>query len=408
MNMKKCRICGGKNFKKVIDFGRNPLVNSLIDKKDLNKKEKTYPLVVEQCQSCFFVQIVNPVESKKIYQDQDYLYFTGDMPATSDYIKSFDSLVAEIEKNSKKGDFIVEIGSNDGFVLKKFKYRKILGVDPSTNVVIRALKKGIPTLCAPFSQHNAINIAKEFGKANVIGGANCLAHIDDIKDVLEGVEKLLAEDGIFWAECNYWGGMVRSSHYALIYHDHYSYFTLKNWQNLLRMFDMKVFDAYVTQAQGKEGLSLRLFACRSHLKKTLTKRFIKLLYEEKKSKLNSYKVAKTFEKSCLKEAGKLKGVIEKIKTEGKSIAGYGAAAKGFSALKLARITGEHIDYFIDDSPAKQGKYTPITHIPIIARYGAKLPDYFFITAPNYEKVIVEKEKKNGFRGKFITIDSRVI
>lgn len=407
--MRKCRICGENNFKKVIDFGKNPLVNSLLEKKDLDKPEKVYPLVVEQCQSCFLVQIVEPIDSKKIYQDQDYLYYTGDMPQNSEYIKSFDSLVEEIEKkHSKQGDLIVEIGSNDGFVLKKFKKRNILGVDPSTNIVIRALKNGVPTLCAPFNEHNAKNIASDFGQAQVIGGANCLAHIDNIKDVMRGVNKLLLYNGIFWAECNYWGGMVKSHHYALIYHDHYSYFTLKNWVDLLKQFGMKVFDAYITNAQGKEGLSLRLYACRNQVKKAPTKRFIKLITKEKNSRLNSYKTAQKFEKSCRKEAQKLKKVVESIKTKGKTIAGYGAAAKGFSVLKLAGIDQRHLDFFIDDSPAKQGKYTPITHIPIISRKEANLPDYFFITAPNYEKVIIEKERKAGFQGKFLTIDSRII
>ena len=396
LHNRTCRICSGDKFKTVIDFGENPLVNSLLEKEDLGK-EKTYPLVVEQCQKCFLVQIVNPVSSKEIYQDQDYLYYTGDMPQNSQYMMAFNGLVADIERMTNPGDFIVEIGSNDGTVLRKFKERKILGVDPSTNVAIRAIARGVPTISAPFNERTAINIAKEFGQAKVIGGANCLAHIDDIHSVMKGVKALLAKDGIFWVECNYWVGMVKEKHYALIYHDHYSYFSLKNWVDLARMYGMNVFDAYVTEAQG-EGLSLRLYI---GYDKIPSDRFSELLVED--MGYNNYKTAQRYRKDVLKEAEKLSNLVTGLKG---TVAGYGAAAKGFSILKLAGLDGRHIKFLVDDSPAKQGKYSPITHIPIISRAEAdkQLPDYFIILAPNYAQLIMEKEKDSEFRrrgGKFI-------
>jgi len=404
--MRQCRICKETEFKEVINFGKVPLVNSLLTKEEWGT-EKVYPLIIEQCQNCFLVQVVSPVSTHEIYEAQDYLYYTGDMPQNSQYMKAFDSLINDIqEKYTQDCDLIVEIGSNDGFILKKFKDREVLGVDPATNVVIRALARGVPTLSAGFNEHNAKNIAKEFGKAQVIGGANCLAHIDDIHGVLRGVYALLAYNGIFWVECNYWGGMVKNKHYALIYHDHYSYYTLQHWIDLLKMYNMEVFDAFITEAQG-EGLSLRLFA--SHENHEKTQRFLDLLDEERITNLNSYKTAKQYSKDIINEARKLHDVIENVKMKGKKIAGYGAAAKGFSVLKLAGITHEHIEYFIDDSPAKQGKYTPVTHIPIVARKDAASVDYFFITAPNYKDVIIEKEKDfidSG--GKFITIEGEII
>lgn len=392
--IKTCRICSFNKFKTVIDFGENPLVNSLLEKEELGK-EKTYSLVVKQCQKCFLVQIVNPISSKKIYQDQDYLYYTGDMPQESQYMKAFNGLVADLERMTEPGDFLVEIGSNDGTILKKFNKRKLLGVDPATNVATRALARNIPTLAAEFNERTARNIAKEFGKAKAIGGANCLAHIDDIHSVLKGVKTLLAKDGIFWVECNYWVGMVKKKHYALIYHDHYSYFSLKNWADLAKMYGLNVFDAYVTEAQG-EGLSLRLYA---GYNKKPTKRFLSLLKEDKK--YNNYETAKRYRQDVLGEAKRLGDLVKGLKGV---VAGYGAAAKGFSILKLAELDGRHIKFLVDDSPAKQGKYSPVTHIPIISRKEAekKLPDYFVILAPNYANVILEKEKefrKQG--GKFI-------
>src|SRR3990167_5609004 len=331
------------------------------------------------------------------------------MPQNSDYMKAFDSLIYQIHKLSKPGDLIVEIGSNDGTILRKIALdnRRVLGVDPSTNVVIRALANGVPTLSAGFNKNNAKNIRKEMGEAQIIGGANCMAHIDDIDSVMDGVQELLALDGVFWVECNYWGGMVKNSHYALIYHDHLSYFTLENWIEYAKKHGMRVFDAFVTEAQGN-GLSLRLFIDRGS--RDTSERMETLLKEERDTELNSSKACKGYNKSVQEKAQRLKKLVTDLKDKGKTIAGYGAAAKGFSILHLAKITSE-LDYFVDDSPAKQGKYTPVTHIPIISRKDAqaKLPDYFFITAPNYAKVIIEKEQEFINKGgKFILEDGEIV
>ncbi len=404
---RECRICGGTEFKNVIDFGETPLVNSLLTKEACGT-EKTYPLMVEQCQQCFLVQIVNPVDSSKIYQEQDYLYYTGDMPQNSQYMRAFDSLVADIQNlYTKAGDFIVEIGSNDGAILRRFINRRVLGVDPATNVVIRSLMRGVPALAVGFDKRNALNISKEYGPAQVIGGANCLAHIDNIHGVLEGVEALLDTYGIFWVECNYWGGMVKNKHYALIYHDHYSYYTLKNWIDLAGYHGMHVFDAFITEAQG-EGLSLRLFTSRD-ARRPKTQRFQNLLREEEITNLNSYETARRYKTEVETEANKLGELVKGLAKDGKTIAGYGAAAKGFSILHLSGITGDHIKFFVDDSPAKQGKYTPVTHIPVHSRKDIAPPDYFFITAPNYKDIILEKEIEfRNAGGRFITAEAEII
>ena len=397
--MTKCRICRNTTFKQIIDFGDNPLVNSLLNKEDLKKEEKIYPLVVDQCRNCFLIQTREPINSHAIYTAQDYLYMSSDMPQLSEYFLDYAQDIKDRFLNS--GDLVVEIGSNDGVLLKHFPAYRRLGVDPSTNVVIRALLD-VPTLSAPFNYHNAKNIAKYWGKAKVIMANNCIAHIDDLHNVMRGIKALLDKNGVFVLECNYWGGMVKNKNYSLIYHDHYSYFTLKNWVDIANQYNLKIIDALITPAQGG---SLRAFLS-NNTKDEVSSRVEELLKEEQG--LNSYETAKRYARECKKEAVKLHDLIEKI-SQDSVIAGYGAAAKGFSVLKLANITEKHIKFFVDDSPAKQGKYTPITHIPIFSRQEVKDPDYFFITATNYEQIIVDKEQdflKNG--GKFITVDSRII
>jgi len=399
--VKKCRICRGKKFQKVINFGKNPLVNSLIEEEDLNKKEPVYQLTVERCKMCGLVQIVNPVETDEIYRDVDYLYFSGDMPDLKEYFAEYANDI--LDRFLDDDGFVVEIGSNDGLMLGMFDNKK-LGVDPASNCVVRALRDGVPTLSDGFSKRIARSIKRDFGKANVVYGNNCIAHINDLHGVVRGVQELLTDDGVFIVECNYWGGMVKNKNYSLIYHDHYSYFTVKDWQNIASEYGMCVFDAVVTPAQGG---SLRVFM--SNDIRHRTKRLDILIRQELDTVLNSKEICEGYCVNVKTEAKKLGDLIRGLKKEGKTIAGYGAAAKGFSILKLANIDERHIDYFVDDSPAKQGKYTPVSHIPVIKRSDAedKLPDYFFVTAPNYSKQIMQKERRN-FKGKFILENSLII
>lgn len=385
-------MCKGNNFKEVISFGEAPLVNSLINKEDLDKKEETYPLVVHQCQECHLVQIINPIDSHKIYQDVDYLYFSSDMPGLFEYFRTYADEVHY--RFLKHGDFVVEIGSNDGIWIQNFKrFCTILGVDPATNVALRALKKGLPTINQFFTERLAKQIAFEYGKAKVIMGTSCIAHINDLHDVLKGVKALLRDDGVFIVECNYWGGMVKNKNYALIYHDHFSFFTLEVWKQFLRQYNLHIFDAVITPYQ---NYSLRMYI--GGMKYSMTTRCGELFEEERKTSLNSYGTCLIYQTECTEKAKMLGDLIKKLKSEGKKIAGYGVAAKGFSLLQLAGITNE-LDYFVDDSPAKQGKFTPVNHIPVISRQEAndKLPDYFFITAPNYQNQIMKKEKRSGVK-----------
>ena len=397
-NNNTCRMCNSKDLELTLDLGDHPLVNSLISKAELAIEDPTYPIKIFRCKECSLIQMKDIVDANEIYKNVDYLYFSSDMPGLSQYFGDYASTL----KNHlvKKGDFVVEIGCNDGVMLEHFKSDyKILGVDPSTNVVIRALKKGLPVLPLFFSSRVARQIKKEWGDANLIVANNCIAHLDDLEDLMAGIVELLDPTGVFVFECNYWGGMVKNTNYSLIYHDHYSYFSLETWIKFAPRFGLHVFDALVSPAQGG---SLRVFLSKDA--REMTQRAKDLIEQEKVQGLNTVETALSYGINVKNRALEIKSLIESIKNSGKNIAGYGAAAKGMTILKCSGIGKDHIDYFVDDSPAKQGWYTPSDHIPIISRADAeaKLPDYFFILAPNYSDVIIEKEEnyiKNG--GKFI-------
>ncbi len=394
---KTCRMCESKKFAKVIDIGRHPLVNSLVSKKDLKFKDPTFPIKVWQCIECKLVQLKDIVDANEIYKNVDYLYFSSDMPGLDKYFKPY---ADDLKKRFlKQNDFVVEIGCNDGIMLNFFKDKyRTLGIDPATNVVLRALRKGITAVPLFFSSRLAEQILNEWGPAKLIYGNNCIAHLDNLKDLTKGVSKLLSKDGVFVVECNYWGGMVENTNYSLIYHDHFSYFSAQVWVKFAKKYKLNVFDAIVTPAQGG---SLRIFLSKN--KRKPSKRLKILLDNENKTRLNSTYMSTIYRKNVLNTSIELKKLVLYLIKKNKVIAGYGAAAKGMTILKCSNI-GNKLKYFVDDSPAKQGLYSPVDHVPIISRRDSlkDQPDYFIILAPNYSDVIIQKEKsyiKKG--GKFI-------
>jgi SAM-dependent methyltransferase len=400
---KFCRMCYSTSFFEVINLGLHPLVNSLVEKKNIKKKDPVFPIKLKQCKKCKLVQLTDTIDANEIYKNVDYLYFSSDMPGLDKYFKSYaDELKIRF---LKRNDFVIEIGCNDGVMLKYFKSQyRVLGVDPATNVILRTLKREIPSLPLFFSENLSEKILKEWGPAKLIYGNNCIAHLNDLRDLIKGVYKLLTNDGVFVLECNYWGGMVKNINYSLIYHDHFSYFSANVWLTFALNYKMYAFDALITEAQGG---TLRLFLSKNKRKKT--KRFKKILNDEKLNKLNTFSTSIQYKNNVRIISNKLKKIVLDLKKENKKIAGYGAAAKGMTILKCSDI-GKELIYFVDDSPAKQGFYSPVDHIPIISRQQAEknLPDYFIILAPNYSNEILKKEAKfikNG--GKFIIPKNRI-
>lgn len=400
--IKECRMCKGKKIEKFLDLGKHTLMNSLVTKAQTKQKQPAWPLQVGFCHKCHLVQLMYIVDSRKIYQAQDYLYFSSDMPNLDKYFAEY---VEELTgKYLKDGGLIVEIGSNDGIVLKQFKPPvTVLGVDPSTNVALRALKRGVPTVADFFTYEVARKIRNEWGPAKVVTGSNCIAHLSDLHDMTSGVAKLLDDDGVFVVEANYWGGMVDNLNYGLIYLDHFSFFSVEVWETFGKKFGLRPFDAYVTPAQGG---SLRLFMCKDG--RPQTERFKALQAQEKATKLNTLAACKEYARKVNQRRKEIKDVLRELSKKGKVVAGYGAAAKGLSILKSSEAGKESIKFFVDDSPAKQGFFTPESHIPIYRRDEVKDPDYFMVLAPNYAEVIMQKEQEYIKRGgKFIVPRERI-
>ncbi len=394
-------MCESKDLKEVLDLGSHSLVNSYLKKNEINlKKELLLPLVISQCLNCGLIQILKTVNPTEIYNDGKYLYFSRDVPGLDKYYKKYADYVLE-KFIKKKNELVIEIASNDGILLQHLKKKvNILGIDAAPNAVLRALKNDIPTFPSLFNYKTAKLVTKEYGAAKVVMANQCIAHVDNLIDFMKGVDAILdKKNGIFIFETGYWGNMVKRTVYEQIYHDHFSYFSLKVWENFSKKFSLNMFDAEVTPAQ--DNCSIRVFFSRKkNIKKT--KRLKILLNDEKINNLNTFKSSLEFKKKVKNSWRKLNNTLIELKNKKKRIVAYGASAKAGTISRCANIGPKLIDFYIDDSPSKQGLYTPIYHIPILSRKLAfkKKIDYILILAVNYADIIMRKEsdfkKKGGY------------
>lgn len=399
MKIKSCRICGSEKLYPFLSLGSMPPPNGFLLKKDLGKTEKVYPLSVCLCESCFLVQLKDVIPAKIMFNN--YLYIPSTSTTMLGHFKNFaDEIVRDF--NLKKGDLVVDIGSNDGTLLTFFKEQElnILGVDPASNLAQVAKLKGINTINDFFTLGVSKIIKKIYGSAQVITATNVVPHINDLHDFALGVKNLLSTDGILVIEFPYLVDLLEKNSFDTIYHEHLSYFSLKPLFKLFRSHGMKIFDI---KKQNVHGGSLRLFITKSSIYKIKNSANEFLAFEKLKS-IDNLKTYLNFADRVLVFKKNLINFLEKLKKRKKRIVGYGAAAKGNVLLNFCKIGSETIDYIVDSIPFKQGRFTPGTHIPIYpeGRLEKDRSDYALLLAWNFADEILKKQKKYRQKGgKFI-------
>jgi len=393
---KHCRICSSSNLELILDLGKQPPANSFITKRNIRLKEQKFPLRLFFCKDCYLLQLLDIVNKKVLFKH--YLYLTG---ASKPIVQHFSKYASEIFHNylKKKNDpYVVEIGSNDGSLLKEFKKFRIsvLGIEPATNVTKIANKHNIKTINSFFSLALAKKLAKE-RKATLIVANNVVAHVENLNDLMKGVKHLLLEDGIFVFEVPYLLDLIKNTEFDTVYHEHLSYFSLIPLSKLVKQFGLEIFNIKKTKVHGG---TIRVFVCREN---TYKKRAIvdKIIQNEKKvgmMKLVTYKKfannVKLLKKQILKE-------LNRLKSNKKIIFGYGASAKGNVLLNYCGIDTKILDFIIDTTPLKHGLYSPGTHIPIIpSKKISKFGDnsVALMLAWNYKENILKKEEKFRDRG----------
>ncbi|MBP7006513.1 MAG: class I SAM-dependent methyltransferase [Candidatus Pacebacteria bacterium] len=393
---KKCLICGNSIIK-YLDLGNQAFANSYIKKSDLKKKELKAPLQVLFCKKCKLAQLGNIVSRKHIFRD--YAYLSSTSPQLESYFKEYTTHVVSMFPKQSRG-LVVEVGSNDGILLKYFKKNgsNVLGIDPARNIAKIANKKGVRTIPEFFNTKTAKTVLRRFDKANIITANNVLAHTDNLHEILKGTKLLLDENGVCIFEVQYLYDLIKKNQFDNTYHEHVCYFSFNPLSILFNMYGLEIFYVKHTNAQGG---SIRVFAGYTGRRK-IDKSVTKFIQSEKKARLYNIETYKKFSKKPKELKNELVTLLKNLKKENKKIIGYGASAKGNTLLQYSKLDNKIIDYIVDTAKSKQGKFTPGTHIPIVPVSEIKnnIPDYVLILAWNYADSIIKKEawlKKKGVK-----------
>jgi len=396
----RCRICKNKKLERVLDLGEMSLANAFLDKSQLSHKEISYPLKVVWCESCGLLQIDEIVLPEILFRN--YIYVSGTSEALR---KHFEGLATEVVKNFKLSSesLVIDIGSNDGTLLKEFKKfgLKVIGVEPAVNIVKIAEDNGIKTISNFFSVGIAKKIIRENGKAEAITATNVVAHSNDLDSLLKGVSYLLKDDGVFIIEVPYLVDLLENVEFDTIYHEHLFYFAVRPLKKLFEEHDFKIINVERVKIHGG---TIRIFVSKKKSRYNINENVNRLISLEIKKGLNEVTVYRKFAERVEKLKEDLVSLLQKLKSENKKVIGYGAAAKGNTLLNYYHIEPELIEFIADLSPMKQNKFTPGTHIPVYSPkriYKAKY-DYMLILAWNFADEIMKQQSKfKEIGGKFI-------
>ena len=400
MNM-DCRYCGNKNIFRFLDLGTMALANSFLTTEQLKsgKDEPVFPLDVHFCERCGLVQIGYAVPPPILFKN--YIYYS----ATSDLVHAHATYLANTFSSRfqlTRDSLVLEIASNDGTVLRHFKNTgvRILGVEPATNIAQAAEAAGIPTFNDFFNEDTARLIQERHGSANVILGRHVFAHVPEIHGFVKGMQALLHPNGVIAIEAPYLIDFIERTEFDTVYHEHYSYLSVRAMSHLFSLYGMELFDVervaihggsliYFIGHTGVHPVSERVFTLRdAEIAKGLSDKITYSAFAERTAKLRS----------------DLLGLLRDLKASGKRIAAYGAPAKGNTLLNYCGITTDLVEYTVDKSPYKQNLYTPGAHLPVYHpdRLTQDMPDYVLLLAWNFADEILEQQKAYRDKGgKFI-------
>jgi methylation protein EvaC len=396
-----CRFCSSKLLFPVINLGNVPLAGGFIKSQNARKQEKFYPLIISFCQNCFLLQSVNVIHEDTLFKD--YFYHSSAIQTLIDHFKT---TAKELLINTQKKDtFVVEIGCNDGTFINAVmdNNAQALGVDPATNIVKPLIKKGMPIINDYFTEPVAKKIKKEYGQADVIFSSNTLAHIEDMHDVVQGIKTLLKPTGSLIFEIHYLGNILNELQYDMIYHEHQYYYSLMTLKNLFTQYEMEIYDVKLIPIHAG---SLRLYVQnKKGGKHEISKNVQSLIKKEKKQKFDKVDTFLSYAKKIEKTKKELLKLLQTLKNDNKTIAGYGASGRGTIIMNYCGLTSDFLEYIIDDAPAKQGSYTPGTHLPIISSdrlLSKDKPDFVILFAWSFFEEIKKRHKKYLEKGgKFI-------
>lgn len=397
----RCRFCGAPVEKTFVDLGMSPLCESYRTSDQLNQTEPFYPLHVKVCEVCFLVQLEQYVSAEHIFTE--YAYFSS---FSDSWLKHCSNYVEMISGRLKLGggSLVVELASNDGYLLQYFVQKSIpvLGVEPAVNVARAAEQKGVPTLVKFFGSRTASEMVAHGQMADLVIGNNVFAQVPDINDFVDGIRILLKPGGVATLEFPHLLRLMEENQYDTIYHEHFSYFSLLTVEKIFSAHGLVVFDL---DELATHGGSLRIYTRHADDKsKPVTAAVVGLRERELALKFDCMETYSSFSERVKESKRALLELLIRLRREGKRIAGYGAPGKGNTLLNYCGIRTDFLEFTVDRNPYKQGRFLPGTHIPIypVEQIRNRRPDYLLILPWNLtDEIVGQLDYARAWGAKFI-------
>lgn len=399
-----CRFCNHELSFEFVDLINAPLSNSYLSAEQLNESEVYYPLRLFVCPECFLVQIDEYKRASQIFDD-NYAYYSSVSRNWLEHSKKYtEKMIKEFGIN--KDSFVIEIASNDGYLLQYFQEKKVkvLGIEPTSGTAKIAEERGIATLIEFFDTELAKRLNKEGRCADLVLGNNVLAHVPNINDFVAGLKIVLKPRGFITMEFPHIYQLIENNQFDTIYHEHFSYFSFKTVQ---KIFDFHGLTLFHVEELKTHGGSLRIYARHSDdHSKPLNESVVSLMQKEERHGLNSLDYYKGFRKKVEKVKVDFLEFLITVKRQGKKVAAYGAAAKGNTLLNFCGIKNDLIQFVVDSAPSKKGMYLPGSHIPVVDESELQYfkPDYILIFPWNIKEEIFEQlNYVHSWNSKFVTV-----
>lgn len=385
----KCRFCKAELQHLFIDLINSPATNSFLTIENLNEPETFYPLKVFTCHSCFLVQLDEYKKSGDIFNNE-YVYFSSFSKSWLQHAKNYtEMMVKRFELNEQSE--VIEIASNDGYLLQYFKEKNIpvLGIEPAENIAATARKKGIDSINRFFGTELAGEMITKNMRADLLIGNNVLAHVPDVVDFVAALKIVLKDEGVITMEFPHLMQLVDNTQFDTIYHEHYSYFSFHTVKKIFESQNLEIFDVDEIPTHGG---SLRIYAKHKTNNREISKKVKALLEKEKQKGMLDISFYNHFnQKALIAKLNFLNFLIEQKKLN-KKIVAYGAAAKGNTMLNYCGVKNDLIQYVVDANPNKQNKFLPASHIPVVNEQILQKdnPDYIIILPWNLKEEISEQ------------------
>ena len=401
----KCRVCDSSNLKIYMDLGEMPLVNEFLTSPSEFSTEKKFPLAVNYCEDCSFSQLTGSVNPEVLFRN--YIYRSSISDSFGKHCKSLSDELGQTL--ALDGDLVVDIASNDGYLLRPFKAagNRVLGVDPARNLAEIANASGIETIPEFWNEDVGRRLSHEYGPAKLITAFNVFAHVPDVQGFVKGVKHLLDPKGYFVLEAPHLQTLMEKGAFDTIYHEHVSYLSVKPMSQLMDNHGLRLARTKKTSIHGG---SIRMYVEHKESPDTSDGSTQQIIEEERVAGLHHFEGYSPLRNTAERIKNDLVSKLIELKSEGKTVAGFGASAKGNILLNFANVGADLMDCVFDDTLEKQNKFYPGVHIPIFSRekMNEVNPDYLVLLPWNFKKELIEKTPEfRGNGGKYIVLTPKL-